>query len=209
MQPALAQCTRTAVAERDLDVMDRPPTYSTKEGWVYGKKIATIPEGTQIKICEEQSIGFFGSKQRWLRIQWGTCAGWVYSGYVTESHRNIMRRFYALVISDARAQPPLKTPMLPNPLIIGSFICLVLGMIAKNVFDFYVKMSVKVSMKALVIKIIPPLVISPIVFLGFITWADLGVETDMGMIIIYLFAFQNGFFWQDVLARPARAIQKV
>jgi hypothetical protein len=49
---AQAECQRRASTLRAVDLMDRPPAYNTKRGWVYGNKTGTIPKGTQILICE-------------------------------------------------------------------------------------------------------------------------------------------------------------
>src|SRR5262245_44287201 len=48
---ASTECARKANALKDVDMMDQPPTYSTKNGWVYGNRIGTIPRGTQVLIC--------------------------------------------------------------------------------------------------------------------------------------------------------------
>src|SRR5215470_5040465 len=81
---ASTECERKASALRDVDMMDQPPTYSTKNGWVYGNRIGTIPRGTQVLICEERSVGFFGSKQVWFLVKWDTKHGWVNSESVEE-----------------------------------------------------------------------------------------------------------------------------
>jgi len=36
---ASTECARKASALRDVDLMDQPPTYSAKNGWVYGNRI--------------------------------------------------------------------------------------------------------------------------------------------------------------------------
>src|SRR5262245_52192697 len=71
-QQSPSGCARKANTLRDTDLMDQPPTYSTNRGWVYGNRIGTIPGRTQILICEERTVGFFGSKQVWFRIKWET-----------------------------------------------------------------------------------------------------------------------------------------
>jgi hypothetical protein len=39
---ASAECARKANTVRDVDLMDQPPTYSTKNGWVYGKRMDVL-----------------------------------------------------------------------------------------------------------------------------------------------------------------------
>jgi hypothetical protein len=77
-QQAPADCRESGVVKTELDWWDSPPAYSTGRGWVYGRKIGVIPKGTQVQICEKRRIGFFFSKQLWLRIQWESKVGWIY-----------------------------------------------------------------------------------------------------------------------------------
>ena len=50
------------------------------------------------------------------------------------------------------------------------------------------------------------IVVSPIVFLGFITAGQFN-SSSQTFLVLALFAFQNGFFWQTVLKRsPADAL---
>jgi len=196
-----AECPRVINAPRDLDLIDRPPTYSTTSGWTYGRKIGAISSGTPLRICEEREIGFFPSKQRWLRVRLdGGKEGWIYGADIQSK---LLRRDH---VSPA-ALTTLDPPTLFDPLTGGSFIFLILGIIGKNVFDYFTTTVGAISLKAFVTGLVPPLVVSPIVFLGVVRNVDLlpPEPTNRAMLVLFLFAFQNGFFWQDVLsARPQR-----
>ena len=54
----------------------------------------------------------------------------------------------------------------------------------------------------ILLRIFLPLVVSPIAFLAFIKTPDLTIQDELGMVVLFLFSFQNGFFWQDILAKP-------
>jgi hypothetical protein len=44
-----------------------------------------------------------------------------------------------------------------------------------------------------------PLLVSPMVFLGFMQSASLKISGNGGFIVLLCLAFQSGFFWQTVL----------
>jgi hypothetical protein len=77
-------------------------------------------------------------------------------------------------------------------------------MVAKSLFD-RLKGRQRRSLRGVVKQLVPSLLISPVVFLGFIKTADLGIQGDWGLMVLFLFAFQNGFFWQDVLTMKLSA----
>jgi len=204
---ASAECARKANTLRDVDLMDQPPTYSTKNGWVYGNRIGTIPRGTQILICEERSVGFFGSKQVWFQVKWDAKNGWVNSGSVEErreSQSSLSARLVALLFPTAIAQADSidnksEDGRLTDPVFIGSFISILAGMVAKTLFDLFRKKRKWLGAKGFAVRLIPSLVISPIAFLGFLRTADIRLSDDLSVLAFFLFAFQNGFFWEDVL----------
>jgi hypothetical protein len=204
---ASAECARKANTSRDVDLMDQPPTYTTKNGWVYGNRIGTIPRGTQVLICEERSVGFFGSKQVWFLVKWDAKHGWVNSGSVEERRErqsSLSARLVTLLFPTAIAQTDSidnksEDGRLTDPVFIGSFISIVAGMVAKSVFDLFRKRRRWLGAKRFAVRLIPSLVISPIAFLGFLRTADIGLSNDLSVMASFLFAFQNGFFWEDVL----------
>jgi hypothetical protein len=218
---ASAECARKANTLRDVKLMDRPPTYSTKNGWVPGNQIATIPRGTQILICEERRVGFFGSKQVWFLVKWDAKNGWINGESVEErmvSHSSLSGRLVALLIPTAIAQADStnnesEDGRLTDPIFIGSFISILAGMVAKSLFDLLRKKRKWLDAKGFAIRLIPSLVISPIAFLGFLRTADIRLSDDLSVLAFFLFAFQNGFFWEDVLnmgqvARDGAIIEK-
>jgi hypothetical protein len=204
---ASTECERKASVLRDVDMMDQPPTYSTKNGWVYGNRIGTIPRGTQVLICEERSVGFFGSKQVWFLVKWDAKYGWINSDSVEEGRKgqsSLSARLTTLLFPTAIAQTDSidnksEGGRLTDPVFIGSFISIVAGMVAKSMFDLFRKRRRWVGAKRFVVRLIPSLVISPIAFLGFLRTADIGLSNDLSVMAFFLFAFQNGFFWEDIL----------
>jgi hypothetical protein len=204
---ASTECARKASVLRDVDLMDQPPTYSTKNGWVSGHRIGTIPRGAQILICEERSVGFFGSKQVWFLVKWEAKQGWINSWSVeekVESQSSLSARLVTLLFPTAIAKADSidnksEGGGLTDPVFIGSFISIVAGMVAKSLFDLFRKRRRWLGAKRFAVKLIPSLVISPIAFLGFIRTADIGLSNDLSVVAFFLFAFQNGFFWEDVL----------
>lgn len=204
---ASTECARKASALRDVDLMDQPPTYSTKNGWVYGNRIGTISKGAQVLICEERSVGFFGSKQVWFLVRWDAKHGWINSNGVEERRErqsSLPARFVTLLFPTAIAQTDstdnrAEDGRLTDPVFIGSFISIVAGMVAKSMFDLFRKKRKWLGAKRFAVRLIPSLVISPIAFLGFLRTADVGLSNDLSVMAFFLFAFQNGFFWEDVL----------
>src|SRR5262245_23816848 len=106
-QRASTECTRKAVTLREIDLMDQPPVYNTKNGWVYGNKIGTIPRATQILICQERNVGFFGSKQVWFLVKWDARYGWIKNEGIEEkkmSQLSMSARLFALLLPTVSAQ---------------------------------------------------------------------------------------------------------
>lgn len=78
------------------------------------------------------------------------------------------------------------------------FVAMLLGMLAKALFDLLD--DAKPSWREHLRHGAMAIVISPIVFLGFITAGQFN-STSQTFLVLALFAFQNGFFWQTVLKR--------
>ncbi len=231
-QPSSRECPKNCSDRQQkqipkkLTVYDSPPKYGTKSGWVYGKIIAELPKNTWICICEHKKIGFFFSKQQWTRIHWDcekkwnpekerdewNCKkeGWVRYKDLAQSKSGVgkLQHFNSFFLAnlyaqDTTGQDTSPSPKLGNPLYVGSFISILLGMFAKLLFDFYYKFKTKaqLNLKAFLPNMIPAFVVSPSVFLGFIGYlVDLGIQNDQSMLVLFFFAFQNGFFWHDILA---------
>lgn len=78
------------------------------------------------------------------------------------------------------------------------FLAMLLGMLAKALFD--VLDDTQPSWREHLRHGAMAIVISPIVFLGFITAGQFN-SSSQTFLVLALFAFQNGFFWQTVLKR--------
>lgn len=79
-----------------------------------------------------------------------------------------------------------------------SFVLLVLGMVAKTLVDV-IELPEPVPLRVHFRRSLLPLLVSPMVFLGFMQSAQLAVETVSGFVLLLLLAFQNGFFWQTII----------
>lgn len=84
------------------------------------------------------------------------------------------------------------------------FIVMLIGMAAKTIFD-YVRAGDNANIKNQLRQMVLPLLISPIVFLGFMQTADLTLIGMKSFIVINLMSFQNGFFWQTVFGEKNAA----
>ena len=79
------------------------------------------------------------------------------------------------------------------------FLAMVLGMVSKATADWLdkpVRSSVTRHVRSGMIAVL----VSPIVFLGFLNAGQFSVNTQTYLVLLLL-AFQNGFFWQTVLRR--------
>lgn len=85
------------------------------------------------------------------------------------------------------------------------FLAMLLGMLAKALFDLLD--DTKPSWREHLRHGAMAIVISPIVFLGFITAGQFN-SSSQTFLVLALFAFQNGFFWQTVLKRNPPAPEK-
>jgi hypothetical protein len=85
------------------------------------------------------------------------------------------------------------------------FVAMLLGMCAKAGVDL-IDASDKSLLKEHLRNAIVAFLVSPIVFLGFLTAGQFSTSTQT-FIVLWLLAFQNGFFWQTVLKRNVRNTQ--
>ena len=74
------------------------------------------------------------------------------------------------------------------------------GMIAKAVVDYLDAPGSKHALREHSRNALVAVLVSPIVFLGFLTAGQFSASTQT-FIVLWLLAFQNGFFWQTVLKR--------
>jgi hypothetical protein len=107
--------------------------------------------------------------------------------------------------------PGQEPPSLPRPgdshpeissgplyeLYIWLFLAMVIGMIAKALHDMINSVTVA-TFKEHLRSIVTPILVSPIVFLGLMSSAEVSVDQKRFIILLFL-AFQNGFFWKTVL----------
>ena len=80
------------------------------------------------------------------------------------------------------------------------FLAMLFGMIAKAVVDYLDAPGSKHALREHSRNALVAVLVSPIVFLGFLTAGQFSVSTQT-FIVLWLLAFQNGFFWQTVLKR--------
>jgi hypothetical protein len=85
------------------------------------------------------------------------------------------------------------------------FIAMLFGMLAKAGVD-WLDSSDKVLVKQHVRNAVVSILVSPIVFLGFLSAGQFSTSTQT-FVVLCLLAFQNGFFWQTVLKRNVRDTQ--
>jgi hypothetical protein len=193
-------CGGPQTIRNQLRVIDNPPIYSTSRGWQQGRVIATLPPGTTIYTCETKDVGFFSATERWVKIWWSGRTGWVHGANIdaaARAGRVIETSFVRAAFAQEGAEPP--SPPGP-PLNTGSFVAMLLGMLAKLIFE-YSRSPFPLQPGLLLRQLLPPLVVSPIVFLGLINYIGIVLPSNGSLLMVYLFAFQNGFFWQDILAK--------
>lgn len=83
------------------------------------------------------------------------------------------------------------------------FVAMLIGMIAKTIVDYldgWDKATLWMHLRNGVTSVL----VSPIVFLGFLTAGQFSTSKQT-FIVLLLLAFQNGFFWQTVLKKESRA----
>ena len=117
-------------------------------------------------------------------------------------------------IGPPQAPPPGQTPPPPPPIFEAtaptdespllvfygiSFVAIVIGMVAKTLVDIFGS-SEPAKPGRLIRSTMVPLLVSPMVFLGFMQSASLTVRGISGFIVLLCLAFQSGFFWQTVMS---------
>jgi hypothetical protein len=80
------------------------------------------------------------------------------------------------------------------------FVAMLLGMIAKAFVDYLDAVDTRRALKEQTRNGLVAVLVSPIVFLGFLTAGQFG-SSKQTFLVLSLLAFQNGFFWQTVLKR--------
>ena len=213
--PAVAQeeCPTSGMTVRAVTVHPGPPRFFTGRGWLIEPSIDTLASETALQICETRSIGVIPSTRVWLRIHYGgTGEGWIPADAVEQSTERIA--LASLVPSIALMLPQQQestttelvqaTEGVPGTTwpMAWMLLAVVLGMIAKAVFDrlecddFDVRACLRQTVRSLVV--------APMVFLGIGEVGNFAL-TSTGMMLYLGWAFQNGFFWQTVLARQTAA----
>jgi hypothetical protein len=79
------------------------------------------------------------------------------------------------------------------------FIAMLIGMVVKAVVD-WLDASDKSMMRQHLRNALISILVSPIVFLGFLSAGQFSTSTQT-FVVLCLLAFQNGFFWQTILKR--------
>lgn len=197
---AFAACDKPATTTKNSIVYDDVPRFFTGQGWVMGKKVKNLNEGAQIWICAERSVGFVLGKQSWLQISEARDKppiGWMLSA---DTHKAGSRNHPPLaLVPKALAQTPqeaVPAPVPGNPIAALSFLAMVLGMMAKELFDR--TMGARLRMKTFFRRLLPALVISPVVFSAMLQ-ANIPVPDSKSLAALLAWAFQNGFFWQTLV----------
>ena len=83
------------------------------------------------------------------------------------------------------------------------FVAMLIGMVAKTIVDYldaWDKTAIWVHLRNGMTSVL----VSPIVFLGFLTAGQFGTSKQT-FIVLSLLAFQNGFFWQTILRKDQRS----
>jgi hypothetical protein len=209
---ALAQCNQPARTMKETTVYNRAPTFSTGSGWRVGTRMATLPAGTSVMICERIEVGLFFDKKQWCRIQYeGNKTGWVYMGDVIATSNytpppTIMHASYLSTVSAvADDMDPNDSSALPSRttfhLYVLSFLAVVLGIFGKVAYDELdtgPEVSARHYFNAR--KCFKAMLIAPVIYLGFLFVVDFSTPGELKTIMVAMcLAFQNGFFWQTTL----------
>ncbi len=210
-QAAQAECDRQVVIKVPVNVYENTPQYSTGKGWVLAKSIGTLPKGTTIWICKEQSVGLLLSQKRWLQIRFMKDGkehfGWIpeeglknSSGIHTDS---IKLALFKIAYAQEKADIPEAGVPSPLPIYLIMFIAICFGMVAKGLFDRLEQRTFAFS--AYMKKTIRAILVSPIVFMSMASAGDFSIQSTGSLLIFLCMAFQNGFFWQTVLVKTGGA----
>jgi len=207
-----AQSCVPALTRATVRVYRELPQYSTGGGWRFGPLDTTLTSQTPVRICAQQDVGFLGGSRSWLRIAFDVAgrerAGWIpalgtttspqSSGVANRRHSNL---FLPAV---AEAQDGLPQGGMPEAgaLYVLAFLMIILGMAARVAQDHF---SAPLGERPQYLsQSIRAFVVSPIAFLTFSRVGDFGIAGTHGFVIFLCMAFQNGFFWQVVLANAGQ-----
>lgn len=80
------------------------------------------------------------------------------------------------------------------------FVAMLFGMLAKAFVDYLDAVDTRHALKEQTRNGLVAVLVSPIVFLGFLTAGQFG-SSKQTFLVLSLLAFQNGFFWQTILKR--------
>jgi hypothetical protein len=87
---------------------------------------------------------------------------------------------------------PLSTKVKDAIFLTAVYLAMLAGMCAKTLFDHLAR-NVPLELKGFLV----PLVVSPLVY-GTVFHA---VKDSQGKLVMLIFGFQNGFFWQDIFGQ--------
>ncbi len=229
-----SRCDKKARVQISTRIWDREPQFNLGKGWQTGRVIGSLKKDAEIYICEQKNIGFGMSTQRWYRIAYWNGSGWSY-GWITGKGIQLLSatrsssRFH--FVSTAYAvefgSPPasITPPNLPAPvnasgaalvqqlpdradLYFYLFLAMFLGMIAKIGFDVS-QTPETVLLKKHLRRGLGSLFVSPIVFLSIVSGfgTALNIQENRELIVFLIFAFQNGFFWQNLFMGSVASVR--
>jgi hypothetical protein len=207
---AQAPCGEEVRTSAAATVHVGPPTFSTGRGWTLAPFKATLPANSTVHVCQRVTVGFVGSKQEWARIQFkverNLDEGWIAARALTGHKIEAEARGFRLpspLVSVAYAQdlgggdvPPPST----MPFLVMVFVSMLLGMAVKGLFD-HLGEGIAQLKKTYLADTLKAFLVSPIVFMGFATGGDFQFTSDLALFVFLCMAFQNGFFWQTILAK--------
>jgi hypothetical protein len=196
----------------NVNVYEDVPQFSTGRGWQLAPQIATLAPNEVVRVCKKKNVGFPAS-QTWLWIRFES-DGEERQGWVREK---LLQDAGALDSGDTGARSVLPVAMLTSaaassdddaaslgppstaPLAALLFVFMLLGMIAKGLFDQLngEGFQRKPFLRGMGIS----LLVSPMIFLALSKVADFSIGATSGStgFIVYLFTgFQNGFCWQTL-----------
>jgi hypothetical protein len=209
-------CGPTITTRVAVEVYADPPRYSTRDGWTLGERHGQLAAGTSVQLCERRAIGFVFSRRTWFRIRYQVAEswheGWIFGEGTTTAAAAAASRgglLAFLAATPAHAQPELGLPS-PTPSDLSPmalmFIAVLLGMVGKGAYDYLLDGAPK-NVRAYAAKTLAAVIVSPIVFLGINSLGDFQIESQRGLWLYLFLAFQNGFFWQTVIAKAGPAIR--
>jgi len=201
-----------------------PPSFSTRQGWTLAPRQDSLGEGTVVRVCERRAIGFLVGRRTWLQVSYGDAAqqrrGWVYvtppgGGDGQSAGGGIAGVVAALVLPRPALAQDVGLPSagVPTESLLWPFLlygCVILGMVAKALHDYFMD-GFPAERRKYLGQTFAALVASPIVLGGINNLGGLeisGLSGVQGFMAYLLLAFENGFFWQALIARRGSAAAK-